>query len=67
MRIWGIHSGDKLAELQPARVDLEERLESRLEQEISIISEDLLVIGRQVNAGSGGSIGLAAWMAVETP
>lgn len=39
-------------------LNLEERLESWLEQDISILSTDLLVIGRQVKTDFGGSIDL---------
>jgi hypothetical protein len=58
VRIWEVHAGDELAELTPARLDLEQRIETWLEQDISIISDDLLVIGRQVGTGFGGAIDL---------
>ena len=58
VRIWEVHSGDRLAELAPAKLDLEERIETWLEQDISIISQDLLVIGRQVSTSFGGIIDL---------
>ena len=56
--IWEVHADDRLAELKPARLDLEERIETWLEQDISIIADEVLVIGRQVGTGFGGAIDL---------
>ena len=39
-------------------MDLEERIENWLEKDISIIANDLLVIGRQVETDFGGVIDL---------
>jgi hypothetical protein len=58
VRIWEVQARDRLAELKPAKLDLEERIETWLEQDISIISDDLLVIGRQVSTSFGGAIDL---------
>ncbi len=58
VRIWEVHSKDELIELKSARLDLEERIEVWLERDISIISDDLLVIGRQVGTSFGGVIDL---------
>jgi hypothetical protein len=58
VRIWEVQAGDKLAELKKARLNLEERIEAWLEQDISIVSDDLLVIGRQVGTDFGGVIDL---------
>lgn len=58
VRIWEVQTGDKLAELKSAKLDLEARIETWLEQDISIISKDLLVIGRQVSTSFGGVIDL---------
>jgi len=58
IRIWEVGAGDKLAELEKAKLDLEERIETWLEQDISIISDDLLVIGRQVTTDFGGIVDL---------
>ena len=58
IRIWEVEAGDRLAELKKAKLDLEERIETWLEQDISIISDDLLVIGRQVTTDFGGVIDL---------
>jgi len=58
VRIWEVHAEDRLAELKPARLDLEERIETWLEQDISIIADEVLVIGRQVGTGFGGAIDL---------
>jgi hypothetical protein len=58
VRIWEIQAGDKLAELEKAKLNLEARIETWLEQDISIVSDDLLVIGRQVGTDFGGIIDL---------
>lgn len=58
IRIWQVGTGDTLAELEKARLDLEERIETWLEQDISIISDDLLVIGRQATTDFGGIVDL---------
>jgi len=58
VRIWRIIEQDNLRELTPTKLDLEERIEKWLENDISIISDDLLVIGRQVNTSFGGTIDL---------
>ena len=48
VRMWEIQDGDRLREIKHAKLNLEERIENWLEQDISIISDDLLVIGRQI-------------------
>jgi Endonuclease NucS C-terminal domain len=57
VRLWNV-VGDSLSELQRTRLDLEERLEVWLERDISILSHDLLVVGRQVETAYGGFIDL---------
>ncbi len=58
VRVWEILEGDRLEEMKKTRLDLEVRLEKWLEQDISILSSDLLVIGRQVDTDFGGFIDL---------
>jgi len=58
IKIWEIHDRDNLKEIQKAKLDLEERIENWLEKDISIIANDLLVIGRQVETDFGGVIDL---------
>ncbi len=58
VRVWEILEGDRLEEIKKTRLDLETRLEKWLEQDIFILSSDLLVIGRQVDTDFGGSIDL---------
>jgi len=58
IRIWEIKSGESLSELKKTKLNLEERLEKWIERDISIISSDLLVIGRQVITRFGGGIDL---------
>lgn len=57
VRLWNV-VGASLMELPRTRLDLEERLEAWLEKDISILSRDLLVIGRQVETAYGGFIDL---------
>ena len=56
VRLWEITGGDTLKEINQSKLNLEERIENWLEGDISIISKDLLVIGRQVETGYGGII-----------
>ena len=58
VRIWEIRGEDRLVEMEKTRLDLEVRLEKWLQQDISILSSDLLVIGRQVDTDFGGFIDL---------
>ena len=58
IRLWAIEEGDSLREIKRSRLDWEERIEKWLEQDISIVSDDLLVIGRQVETDFGGVIDL---------
>jgi len=58
VRVWEIVEGDRLEEIKKTRLDLEARLETWLEQDICILSSDLLVIGRQVDTDFGGFIDL---------
>jgi hypothetical protein len=58
VRLWRIQDGDTLQEINRSPLDLEARLEVWLEREISVLSPDLLVIGRQVETDFGGFIDL---------
>jgi len=58
VRIWSIRDGDQLEAITPAKLDLESRVEVWLEQDISMVSDNLLVIGRQVETDFGGVIDL---------
>ncbi len=58
VKVWEIIDRDTLKEISKSKLDIEERLENWLEKEIPIISNDLLVIGRQVETGFGGIIDL---------
>ncbi|AZR74318.1 hypothetical protein BBF96_13510 [Anoxybacter fermentans] len=58
MRLWKIESNDRLKEINISRLDLEERIENWLENDISMISDNLLVIGRQVKTDYGKFIDL---------
>lgn len=52
IRIWDI-DGETLTELSRERVDLEARLEDWIDSDVSVLSDDLLVIGRQLETGGG--------------
>lgn len=58
VKVWEIVDGDTLKEIHKSKLDLEERLESWLVKDISIVSNDLLVIGRQIETDFGGVIDL---------
>ena len=58
VRMWEITQGDSLVEIASPGINLEQRLESWLESDISILGLDLMVIGRQVRTPFGGSIDL---------
>jgi hypothetical protein len=50
-------SGDgNLQEIKPVKLDYEERIQSWVEKDVGIISENLLVIGREVETSYGGFI-----------
>lgn len=58
IRIWEISNKDTLKELKKPELDLEKRIENWLEKDNSLIGNDLLVIGRQVQTDFGGKIDL---------
>ena len=58
VKIWEIQDGNTLKEIKKSKLDIEARIEDWLEKDISIISTDLLVIGRQVETDFGGVIDL---------
>jgi len=58
VRIWEIRNGSNLRELKQSTLDLEEKLEDWMEADISILRDDLMVIGRQVDTAFGGIIDL---------
>lgn len=58
VRVWEILHGDSLKEIRKSKLDLEERVEKWLQDAITIVSNDLLVIGRQVATDFGGVIDL---------
>lgn len=59
MELWQIRS-EQLTPLDKAALDLEKRLENWIENDISLIGLDALIIGRQVHTGFGGYIDLMA-------
>ena len=57
-KVWRVDS-DRLTQLEPSRLDEERRLEDWLCREVGLLSDKLLVIGRQIDV-SGGTIDLLA-------
>ena len=58
IRLWQITDGDVLKEINQTKLNLEDRIEGWLESDISIISDELIVIGRQIETDFGGIIDL---------
>ena len=58
IRLWKVTSDQGLDEIPSNQIDLEERLEGWLENDISMLDPALLVIGRQVLTDFGGAIDL---------
>lgn len=58
IRLWEISEGEKITEIHQDKLNLEERLEIWLENDISLLSNGILVIGRQVETDYGGLIDL---------
>ncbi|MBD2363878.1 DUF91 domain-containing protein [Anabaena minutissima FACHB-250] len=58
LRVWEVSKDDQLIEISKAKLNLEERIQRWVEQDISIISPDLLVIGREVFTDYNGAIDL---------
>ena len=58
IRIWQVSDEDTLEVVASSRIKREEQLENWLEKDISMISPDYLVIGRQVTTDFGGIIDL---------
>ena len=58
IRLWEITSDQKLNEIKGASIPLERNLEDWLENDISMLDANLLVIGRQVQTEFGGEIDL---------
>jgi hypothetical protein len=59
MKLWTIE-GEEPKSLAQGKLDLESRLEDWINKDIGLISNDLLLIGRQVLTDYGGSIDLLA-------
>jgi hypothetical protein len=57
IRLWKI-TNENLGEVKKSKLNLEERLEDWIENDVSIISSRLIVIGRQVETSYGGLIDL---------
>ena len=58
IKIWQVDAGDKLRLINRSKLDFENRLEDWLDEDISILSPDLLVIGKQIRTTFGGIIDL---------
>ena len=58
IKIWEVTVDGSLKAIQNTQISLEEQLEDWLAQDITIISTDYMVIGRQVSTDFGGVIDL---------
>ena len=58
IRMWEILGGEDLREVKRTKLGLESRIEDWLEKDIAIISDELLVVGRQVQIAFGGIVDL---------
>ncbi|MDD9981675.1 MAG: endonuclease NucS [Gammaproteobacteria bacterium] len=58
IRMWEVADGSTPTEVRRDEISLEERLQDWLEEDISILDPDLLVIGREVPTDYGGKIDL---------
>jgi hypothetical protein len=58
VRIWTIGKDNRLAEAKRSKLNLEDRIEDWVSQDVRILAGDLLVIGRQVPTDFGGYIDL---------
>jgi hypothetical protein len=56
VRIWQVDKADALAEIKRSKLDREARIENWILSDISLLSPDLLIIGQQVETGSGDFI-----------
>lgn len=58
IRLWRIENQTQLKSLSRSKLDLEERIEEWLDNDISVLADDLLVINRQTQTAFGGVIDL---------
>jgi hypothetical protein len=58
IRVWQINESDALTEVKRSKLNLEARIEKWLSNDISLLSADLFVIGKQVATEWGGYIDL---------
>lgn len=58
IKVWKILNDQRLQEIKTARLNFEQRIQDWIEQDISIISDDLLIIGKEVQTDYGGFIDL---------
>ena len=57
IRIWSVQ-GERLTEIRRGRLDLEARLETWMLSDVSVLSDDLLVIGSQIDTRGHGILDL---------
>lgn len=58
IRLWKIKQDNKLDVVKSSKLNLEARLEEWLEKDIALVSDEILIIGRQVETIYGGTIDL---------
>ena len=62
IRIWEVDAANRLTEITRTPLGLEELLEDWLESDISMVSSDLIIIGRQVPTDFGRHMDLLCWI-----
>ncbi len=58
IKLWKIEQDNKLKVVKNSKLNLEERLETWLENDISLVSDEILIVGRQVETSYSGIIDL---------
>jgi len=58
VRVWQVGKDNKLADVHPTKLDLENRIEKWIKQDISVLQPNLFVIGEQVRTAYGKYIDL---------
>ena len=58
IRVWEVNEKNELSPIKSSQIEEEKELEKWLENKVSVIDENLLVIGRQVKTGYGKTIDL---------
>lgn len=58
IKTWEVSEGNKIIPIESTKLDLEERIEAWIDQDPSILGQDILIIGRQVDTDYGVTMDL---------